>query len=152
MNFEFFNSIYFAVIVSALVLIFLIRTFIKGKISGSKQRKGLYNTPIGDVNYFQELVLTFSNKTSLLSSKKIERFVVFSTFLTITIIFINKRIETLSTTEYLEILAVWLGYGGYNSFMNYRDKKIESKEQVTEIKDETSETSETSDTSEVEIK
>jgi putative ribosome biogenesis GTPase RsgA len=132
MNLDFFNNIYFIVVAIAVVIIFSIRTILKPKENITKQRKGVYNTLIGDVNYLQELILTFSNKSSLLSSKKIERFIVFLTFLIVTIIFVTKKIDSLTTTEFLEILAVWLGYGGYNSFMNYKDRRLENNQTYTD--------------------
>jgi len=76
------------------------------------------------INYWREFVLTFSNKKSLLSSKKIERFIAFNTFLIISVIYLIKHMEHLTPENLIEIIGVWLTYGGYNSFMNYRDKKI----------------------------
>jgi len=77
-------------------------------------------------NFMDEVVLTFSNKKSLLSSKKIERFVVFNSFLVLTIFYVLKNITTLEPRDFLEIVLVWLAYGGYNSFMSFRDKKLDS--------------------------
>jgi hypothetical protein len=77
-------------------------------------------------NFIEEVILTFSNKKSLLSSKKIERFIVFNVFLIVTIFYIFKNIESIDTRSFIEIIGVWLFYGGYNSFMNLRDKKLDS--------------------------
>jgi hypothetical protein len=77
-------------------------------------------------NFMDEVVLTFSNKKSLLSSKKIERFVVFNSFIVLTIFYVLKNITTLEPRDFLEIVLVWLAYGGYNSFMSFRDKKLDS--------------------------
>lgn len=76
-------------------------------------------------NFVDEIVLTFSNRKSLLSSKKIERFIIFNVFLFLTIIFIWKKIDTIEARDFIEIMIVWLSYGGYNSFMNFRDRKME---------------------------
>lgn len=78
------------------------------------------------IDYFKELLLTFSNKSTLLSSKKIERFIVFITFITVTVYYLSIHIKELTVGEFLEIIGVWLTYGGYNSLMNYKDKKIEA--------------------------
>ncbi len=76
-------------------------------------------------NFVDEMILTLSNKKSLLSSKKIERFIIFNVFLFLTIIFIWKKIDTIEARDFIEIMIVWLSYGGYNSFMNFRDRKME---------------------------
>ena len=77
------------------------------------------------VNLFKELIWTFSDKKSLFSSKKIERAIVFMTFLTLTIIYLINNLHELESLELVEITALWLAYGGYNSAMNYRDRKLE---------------------------
>lgn len=77
------------------------------------------------VNLFKELIWTFSDKKSLFSSKKIERAIVFMTFLTLTIIYLINNLHELESLELVEITALWLAYGGYNSAMNYRDKKLD---------------------------
>lgn len=79
------------------------------------------------INYWKEFVLTFSNKKSLFSSKKIERAIVFNVFLVITVIYIIKNISNLRPIELVEITGLWLVYGGYNSVMNYRDRKMEKE-------------------------
>ena len=43
-------------------------------------------------SFTDEVILTFSNKKSLLSSKKIERFIVFNVFLVLTILYVWKNI------------------------------------------------------------
>lgn len=78
------------------------------------------------VDYFNEFLLTFSNKRSLLSSKKIERFIVFNVFLAITIYYIFRNISVITPLEFVQVIGIWLVYGGYNSIMNYRDKKMDS--------------------------
>ena len=68
-----------------------------------------------DNSFWKEIVLTFSTKKSLLSSKKIERFILFITFLTLTIIYIVIKLQVLTTIEFIELIGVWLAYGGYNT-------------------------------------
>ncbi len=75
------------------------------------------------INYKKELIMTFSNQKSLFSSKKIERFVVFITFLVLSVVFIAMNIHEMESMEFIEVIGLWLAYGGYNSFMNLRDKK-----------------------------
>lgn len=72
-----------------------------------------------------ELLLTFSNKKSLLSSKRIERFAAFSTMLLATIIYLGYHIFacTLTSTDLVMITGVWLGYGGFNTIQNRKDKQ-----------------------------
>jgi hypothetical protein len=79
------------------------------------------------VNYWKEFILTFSNKKSLFSSKKIERAIVFNVFLVITVIYLIKNIHELEPLDLVEITGLWLVYGGYNSVMNYRDRKMEKE-------------------------
>lgn len=76
-------------------------------------------------NFVDEMILTLSNKKSMLSSKKIERFIIFNVFLFLTIFFIWTKMDTLEARDFIEIMIVWLSYGGYNSFMNFRDRKME---------------------------
>jgi hypothetical protein len=79
--------------------------------------------------FMDEIVLTFSNKKSLLSSKKIERFIVFNVFLVLTVLYVWKNIDTLEARDFIEITLVWLAYGGYNSFMSFRDKKLDANQE-----------------------
>lgn len=76
------------------------------------------------IDYFREFVYTFSNKKSLFSSKKIERFIVFNVFLVLSIVYIIKNIDEMDSMSFIEIVGLWLFYGGYNSLMSLRDKKL----------------------------
>ena len=87
-------------------------------------------------SFTDEVILTFSNKKSLLSSKKIERFIVFNVFLVLTILYVWKNIDDLESRDFIEITLVWLAYGGYNSFMNMKDRKME-KQDSSETPEET---------------
>jgi hypothetical protein len=82
---------------------------------------------------FSELLNTFSNKKSFLSSKRIERFFIFSVMLILTIIFITKSIIacTLGATDFMIIIGSWLGYGGWTTTQISKDKKIESTPENT---------------------
>jgi hypothetical protein len=77
--------------------------------------------------FFDEVISTFSNNNSLLSSKKIERFIVFNCFLVLTFYYIFINIDEIDARSFIEIIGVWLFYGGYNSFMTLRDKKLSSQ-------------------------
>jgi uncharacterized membrane protein len=82
------------------------------------------------MNYFQEFLLTFSTKKSFFSSKKLERFVVFSVFLLLTVVFLLIRIKTLTSIEFIEVVGLWLVYGGYNTLQTIREKKLEKEELI----------------------
>ena len=84
------------------------------------------NKPDDKINYFKELILTFSNKKSFFSSKRIERFIVFNVFLVLTVIYVVKKIDDLDSFGFIQIVGLWLAYGGYNSLMNLRDRKFEA--------------------------
>ena len=72
----------------------------------------------------RELILSFSNESSLLSSKKIERFFVFIVCLTLTCIYVSKNWVTIKPLDFVQIIGMWVIYGGYNSAMTLKDKKL----------------------------
>jgi hypothetical protein len=76
-----------------------------------------------------EVLNTFSNKNSFFSSKRIERFLIFSLMLSLTVFFVIKSIIscTLGATDFIIIIGTWLGYGGWNTTQISKDKKIESE-------------------------
>lgn len=75
----------------------------------------------------KEIMLTFSNKKSLFSSKKIERFIVFIVFLILSVIYIIRKIDSLTSMELIEIIGLWLAYGGYNTYNLHKDKKLDTQ-------------------------
>jgi hypothetical protein len=84
------------------------------------------NNSSENINYLKELILTFSNKKSFFSSKRIERFIVFNVFLVLTVIYVVRNIEDLDSFGFIQIVGLWLAYGGYNSLMNLKDRKFEA--------------------------
>lgn len=78
-------------------------------------------------DFWHEMMMTFSGKKSMLSSKKIERFIVFSVFLTLTIIYLGMRMRTMEPLDFIQVIGLWLGYGGWNSFVGLREKKIDNE-------------------------
>lgn len=78
---------------------------------------------------YTEILNTFSNKKSFLSSKRIERFLIFTVMLSLTIFFIVKAIIacTLGATDFMIIIGTWLGYGGWTTTQISKDKKLESE-------------------------
>ena len=80
-----------------------------------------------NIDYIYELIMTFSTRRSLFSSKKIERFIVFWTFLIMTVIYVSINIKTLDAWDFIEISALWLVYGGYNSLMTLKDRKMNNE-------------------------
>ena len=77
------------------------------------------------INLGKELLLILSNKKSLFSSKKIERIVVFLTFLSLNLSYIIYNIKTIETLDLIQITGLWLAYGGLNTYQNYRDRKMD---------------------------
>lgn len=74
-----------------------------------------------------ELTKTFSNKPSFLSSKRIERFVIFSTMLGVTLFFLIKNILKceISAVDFTIVVTLWMGYAGFNTVLINKDKKDE---------------------------
>lgn len=85
------------------------------------------------VNYFFELLMTFSQKKSLFSSKKIERFFAFiSAVFIIWIYFIIKAFClfdcAFTTTDVVLLSGVLFGYGGWNMHQTEKAKTMERKD------------------------
>lgn len=76
------------------------------------------------IDYWHEFIMTFSEKPSLFSSKKLERFIVFWVFLALTVVYLSINLRSLEAWDFVEISALWLIYGGYNSLMTLRDKRL----------------------------
>ena len=74
-----------------------------------------------------EWILTFSNKKSLLSSKRIERFVIFVVMLLATIAYLYKAITscTISATDFMIVIGGWLVMAGFNATQIRKDVKDE---------------------------
>ena len=77
------------------------------------------------INLGKELLLILSNKKSIFSSKKIERTVVFLTFLSLNLSYIIYNIKTIESLDLMQITGLWLAYGGWNTYQNYRDRKMD---------------------------
>ncbi len=69
-----------------------------------------------------ELVLTLSHGKSLLSSKRLERFALFSTAIVMCITYFVMHLETITVTEMLGIVGVLLGYAGFTMTKTEKDK------------------------------
>lgn len=74
-----------------------------------------------------EWLLTFSNKKSLFSSKRIERFVIFSVMLSATIAYLYKAISscTIGATDFMIVIGGWLVMAGFNATQIRKDVKEE---------------------------
>lgn len=72
---------------------------------------------------FIELIKTFTGKKSLFSSKRIERFLVFSAMLVLTIVYAVTNIKncSLSAIDFAVILGVWMTYAGFNTIKIKKD-------------------------------
>jgi len=88
-------------------------------------------------DYLKEILLTFSDKPSFFSAKRVERFAVFTSFLSITVFYIITHIQTILPTDLGVLTGIWLGYGGFNTIMA---KKDEAPKQVTSITIESTKT------------
>lgn len=75
------------------------------------------------MNFWEEILNTFSNKKSFFSSKRIERCITFLTVLILTIIFIAINIKKLTAVDFTAVIGVLLVYGGYNTYQISKDKK-----------------------------
>jgi uncharacterized membrane protein len=77
---------------------------------------------------FIEIVKTFSNKTSFLSSKRIERFFVFITMLSISIYYLVKSIyySEISSVDFMIVVGGWLGYNGFSIIQGKKEKTIDT--------------------------
>lgn len=76
------------------------------------------------IDFLYELIMTFSNRKSLFSSKKIERFIVFWVFLISTVIYLMINMRSLEAWDLVEVTAIWLGFSGYNALLTQRDRKL----------------------------
>jgi putative ribosome biogenesis GTPase RsgA len=81
------------------------------------------------IDYWHEIVMTFSNRKSLFSSKKIERFIVFWTFLVLTVVYVIKNIHEMDSIEFIEVVGLWLAFAGYNTFMVHKDTRVNNIEE-----------------------
>ena len=72
---------------------------------------------------------TFSNQKSFLSSKRIERFVIFSTMLGITLFFLIKNTIKceLNATDFAIVIGLWMGYAGFNTVQIKKDSNDTSE-------------------------
>lgn len=82
------------------------------------------------IDYGKQLMLTFTDRKSLLSSKKIERFIVFWVFLAITVAYLVRRIDSIDTIGFIEVVGLWLTYGGYNTYISHKEKKEQPVDQI----------------------
>lgn len=71
-----------------------------------------------------EWIKTFSNSSSFLSSKRIERFLVFITMLGASAVFLFKNIFScgIDSTGLMIVVAGWLGYAGFNIIQGKKDE------------------------------
>ncbi len=74
---------------------------------------------------FVEFIRTFSNKSSFLSSKRIERFFVFTTMLIISCYYLVKSIyyNQIVAVDLMIVVGGWLTYNGFGIIQGKKDKK-----------------------------
>ena len=80
-------------------------------------------------DFLHQFLLTFSDKKSLYSSKRIERFAVFTTMLTASGMFLFKNIssEKLSAGDLMIVVVGWLGYAGFNTIQGKKNVENNSE-------------------------
>ena len=80
---------------------------------------------------FIEWTRTLSSKTSFLSSKRLERFFVFSNMLAITDYFLIKSIyySEISAVDLMIVTGGWLGYAGFTLVRGEKNKIDKPKEE-----------------------
>lgn len=75
------------------------------------------------IYYIQQLILTFSNKESLFSSKRIERFVVFASAIVSYNAYVWTRMSaaTFTAAEFMIVTGGFLAYAGFNIIQGQKD-------------------------------
>ena len=70
----------------------------------------------------QELISTFSVSKSFFSSKKIERFIIFTNVLIIVNVWCYYHIKNSDVTDMILLISTLLAYGGWNTTQIRKDK------------------------------
>ncbi len=70
----------------------------------------------------QELISTFSVSKSFFSSKKIERFIIFTNVLIIVNVWCYYDIKNSDVTDMILLISTLLAYGGWNTTQIRKDK------------------------------
>ena len=82
--------------------------------------------------FIYQILLTFSDIKSLFSSKRFERFAVFTTMLSASAMFLFKNISSgkLSAGDLMIVVVGWLGYAGFSIIQGKKnvENNSESKE------------------------
>lgn len=88
-----------------------------------------------------ELIYTLSGKKSLLSSKRIERMLLFNAALGMSCCYVWYHRATIGVPELISICVMLFGYAGFNTAMSMKEKHVEPKDEInkenTENLDET---------------
>lgn len=69
-----------------------------------------------------DLYATLSNNKSFLSSKRLERLVLFLAAVSIAVCYVWYTRASITTTEIISICTMLLAYGGFNTVMGRKDK------------------------------
>lgn len=81
--------------------------------------------------WFNEWLYTFSLRNSILSSKKIERFIFVFVGVLLTIFFVIKNADKLTGTEFTIVVSPLFMYAGYNLSTTQKEKNgTETKEKM----------------------
>ena len=82
-------------------------------------------------DFLHEFLMTFTDKKSLFSSKRIERFAIFLTMLTASGMFLFKGVlsEKLSAGDLMIVVVGWLGYAGFNTIQG-KNKNVDKNSEI----------------------
>ena len=72
-----------------------------------------------------QLYATLSNNKSFLSSKRVERMILFNAALGIAVCYVWYNRADITTGEVIAISGTLFGYAGFNTIMGTQDKKID---------------------------
>lgn len=77
-----------------------------------------------------EIVKTLSNEKSFLSSKRLERLILFWSALTVSLFYFWIHRLTITTAEVVIICSMLFGYAGFNTVMTSKDIKKEKENEL----------------------
>lgn len=84
----------------------------------------------------KQIGLTLSNKPSLLSSKRIERFLFVVVYVTLTIFWVWHRRNEMSSAEFIMVTGPLMIYAGFSTTMirkDQQDAKVDAEKKPTDI-------------------
>lgn len=77
--------------------------------------------------FFKDIYATFSNKPSELSSKRLERFALFSSALYCFHVWFQYHYKNLDYLEVIAVIGMLLGYAGFTLYTTQKEKRTINK-------------------------